>query len=181
MIIEKSFLFASSPVLRHRICSVRRDVQRDRHGRTHQAPKSQLPLLFKLFSQDPDPCPRRPEGHVSPSRSHSIVERWICFFFFPSPTFLHFKHFAVLFCVHSCSNDSIHKDLRKAVGANSIFYNAQNHELIVLVSATRRKTYFLCSCWRTHTQTIPFSQRTAPRWSARPCWATCTSAASAPS
>ncbi|XP_003966850.1 fragile X mental retardation syndrome-related protein 2 isoform X1 [Takifugu rubripes] len=31
-----------------------------------------------------------------------------------------------------CSNDNIHKDLRKAIGANSISYSAQSHELIVL-------------------------------------------------
>lgn len=78
-------LFVSSPVLCNRIRSVRRHVQRDRHGRTHQAPKPQLPLLFKLVSQDPDPCPRRPEGHVSPS--HSIVNSesvLFLFFFFAS-------------------------------------------------------------------------------------------------
>lgn len=70
-IIEKSSPFfcflALSPVLRDRIRSVRRHVQRDRHGRTHQASKSQLPVLFELLSQDPDPRPRRPEGHVSPT------------------------------------------------------------------------------------------------------------------
>uniref|UniRef100_A0A672FT94 Fragile X mental retardation syndrome-related protein 1-like n=1 Tax=Salarias fasciatus TaxID=181472 RepID=A0A672FT94_SALFA len=33
-----------------------------------------------------------------------------------------------------CANDSIHKDFRKAIGANCIFYSAQTHELIVLVS-----------------------------------------------
>uniref|UniRef100_A0A672FV03 Fragile X mental retardation syndrome-related protein 1-like n=1 Tax=Salarias fasciatus TaxID=181472 RepID=A0A672FV03_SALFA len=31
-----------------------------------------------------------------------------------------------------CANDSIHKDFRKAIGANCIFYSAQTHELIVL-------------------------------------------------
>ncbi|KAM8882090.1 fragile X mental retardation syndrome-related protein 2 isoform X2 [Synchiropus splendidus] len=31
-----------------------------------------------------------------------------------------------------CLNDSIHKDFRKAIGANCIFYSAQTHELIVL-------------------------------------------------
>ncbi|KAK1153223.1 fragile X mental retardation syndrome-related protein 1-like isoform X1 [Acipenser oxyrinchus oxyrinchus] len=32
----------------------------------------------------------------------------------------------------TCANDSIHKDFRKAIGANCIFYSAPNHELIVL-------------------------------------------------
>lgn len=73
-------MLASSPVLCDRICSVRRHIQRDRHGRAHQALKSQLSLLFKLVSQDPDPCPRRPEGHVSPSRSHWIVNDRSVFF-----------------------------------------------------------------------------------------------------
>uniref|UniRef100_A0A3Q3KZV7 FMR1 autosomal homolog 2 n=1 Tax=Mastacembelus armatus TaxID=205130 RepID=A0A3Q3KZV7_9TELE len=31
-----------------------------------------------------------------------------------------------------CANDNIHKDFRKAIGANCIFYSAQTHELIVL-------------------------------------------------
>uniref|UniRef100_A0A8D3CBA4 FMR1 autosomal homolog 2 n=1 Tax=Scophthalmus maximus TaxID=52904 RepID=A0A8D3CBA4_SCOMX len=31
-----------------------------------------------------------------------------------------------------CANDNIHKDFRKAIGANCIFYGAQTHELIVL-------------------------------------------------
>ncbi|XP_014887477.1 fragile X mental retardation syndrome-related protein 2 isoform X2 [Poecilia latipinna] len=31
-----------------------------------------------------------------------------------------------------CANDAIHKDFRKAIGANCIFYSAQTHELIVL-------------------------------------------------
>uniref|UniRef100_A0A667ZQ43 FMR1 autosomal homolog 2 n=1 Tax=Myripristis murdjan TaxID=586833 RepID=A0A667ZQ43_9TELE len=31
-----------------------------------------------------------------------------------------------------CANDNIHKDFRKAIGANCIFYSAQSHELIVL-------------------------------------------------
>ncbi|XP_014062307.2 fragile X mental retardation syndrome-related protein 2 isoform X3 [Salmo salar] len=31
-----------------------------------------------------------------------------------------------------CANDSIHKDFRKAIGANCIFYSAASHELIVL-------------------------------------------------
>lgn len=31
-----------------------------------------------------------------------------------------------------CTNDNIHKDFRKAIGANCIFYSAQTHELIVL-------------------------------------------------
>ncbi|KAJ8282894.1 hypothetical protein COCON_G00054130 [Conger conger] len=31
-----------------------------------------------------------------------------------------------------CVNDSVHKDFRKAIGANCIFYNAASHELIVL-------------------------------------------------
>ncbi|CAL9694498.1 unnamed protein product [Knipowitschia caucasica] len=31
-----------------------------------------------------------------------------------------------------CANDSIHKDFRKAIGANCIFYSAQSHDLIVL-------------------------------------------------
>uniref|UniRef100_A0A3P9KSX2 Fragile X mental retardation, autosomal homolog 2 n=1 Tax=Oryzias latipes TaxID=8090 RepID=A0A3P9KSX2_ORYLA len=31
-----------------------------------------------------------------------------------------------------CANDSVHKDFRKAIGANCIFYSAQTHELIVL-------------------------------------------------
>lgn len=36
--------------------------------------------------------------------------------------------------IDSCANDNIHKDFRKAIGANCIFYSAQTHELIVLVS-----------------------------------------------
>ncbi|XP_039602874.1 fragile X mental retardation syndrome-related protein 2 isoform X3 [Polypterus senegalus] len=32
----------------------------------------------------------------------------------------------------TCSNDSIHKDFRKAIGANCIFYSTAGHELIVL-------------------------------------------------
>ncbi|XP_028654269.1 fragile X mental retardation syndrome-related protein 2 isoform X3 [Erpetoichthys calabaricus] len=32
----------------------------------------------------------------------------------------------------TCSNDSIHKDFRKAIGANCIFYSTASHELIVL-------------------------------------------------
>uniref|UniRef100_A0A8C8FD64 Agenet-like domain-containing protein n=1 Tax=Oncorhynchus tshawytscha TaxID=74940 RepID=A0A8C8FD64_ONCTS len=35
-----------------------------------------------------------------------------------------------------CANDNIHKDFRKAIGANCIFYSAASHELIVLVSIT---------------------------------------------
>uniref|UniRef100_A0A4W5RT96 FMR1 autosomal homolog 2 n=1 Tax=Hucho hucho TaxID=62062 RepID=A0A4W5RT96_9TELE len=31
-----------------------------------------------------------------------------------------------------CANDNIHKDFRKAIGANCIFYSAASHELIVL-------------------------------------------------
>uniref|UniRef100_A0A8C5ND13 Fragile X mental retardation syndrome-related protein 1-like n=1 Tax=Gouania willdenowi TaxID=441366 RepID=A0A8C5ND13_GOUWI len=31
-----------------------------------------------------------------------------------------------------CTNDSVHKDFRKAIGANCIFYSAQTHELIIL-------------------------------------------------
>ncbi|XP_061566708.1 fragile X mental retardation syndrome-related protein 2 isoform X4 [Cololabis saira] len=31
-----------------------------------------------------------------------------------------------------CANDNIHKDFRKAIGANCIFFSAQTHELIVL-------------------------------------------------
>uniref|UniRef100_A0A8C9XAV0 FMR1 autosomal homolog 2 n=1 Tax=Sander lucioperca TaxID=283035 RepID=A0A8C9XAV0_SANLU len=31
-----------------------------------------------------------------------------------------------------CENDNIHKEFRKAIGANCIFYSAQTHELIVL-------------------------------------------------
>uniref|UniRef100_A0A8C6Q7L0 FMR1 autosomal homolog 2 n=1 Tax=Nothobranchius furzeri TaxID=105023 RepID=A0A8C6Q7L0_NOTFU len=31
-----------------------------------------------------------------------------------------------------CANDDVHKDFRKAIGANCIFYSAQTHELIVL-------------------------------------------------
>ncbi|MED6250519.1 Fragile X mental retardation syndrome- protein 2, partial [Ataeniobius toweri] len=31
-----------------------------------------------------------------------------------------------------CASDGIHKDFRKAIGANCIFYSAQTHELIVL-------------------------------------------------
>lgn len=31
-----------------------------------------------------------------------------------------------------CANDNIHKEFRKAIGANCIFYSAQTHELIVL-------------------------------------------------
>ncbi|KAG5853338.1 hypothetical protein ANANG_G00072140 [Anguilla anguilla] len=31
-----------------------------------------------------------------------------------------------------CVNDSVHKDFRKAIGANCIFYNATSHELIIL-------------------------------------------------
>ncbi|XP_061768755.1 RNA-binding protein FXR1-like isoform X2 [Nerophis ophidion] len=31
-----------------------------------------------------------------------------------------------------CAGDNIHKDFRKAIGANCIFYSAQSHELIVL-------------------------------------------------
>ncbi|XP_075890089.1 fragile X mental retardation syndrome-related protein 2 isoform X4 [Nelusetta ayraudi] len=31
-----------------------------------------------------------------------------------------------------CADDNIHKDFRKAIGANCIFYSAQTHELIVL-------------------------------------------------
>lgn len=38
------------------------------------------------------------------------------------------------FLIDSCANDNIHKDFRKAIGANCIFYSAQTHELIVLVS-----------------------------------------------
>lgn len=38
------------------------------------------------------------------------------------------------FLIDSCENDNIHKDFRKAIGANCIFYSAQSHELIVLVS-----------------------------------------------
>ena len=38
------------------------------------------------------------------------------------------------FLIDSCENDNIHKDFRKAIGANCIFYSAQTHELIVLVS-----------------------------------------------
>lgn len=38
------------------------------------------------------------------------------------------------FLLDSCANDNIHKDFRKAIGANCIFYSAQTHELIVLVS-----------------------------------------------
>lgn len=38
------------------------------------------------------------------------------------------------FHIDSCANDNIHKDFRKAIGANCIFYSAQTHELIVLVS-----------------------------------------------
>lgn len=38
------------------------------------------------------------------------------------------------FLFDSCANDNIHKDFRKAIGANCIFYSAQTHELIVLVS-----------------------------------------------
>lgn len=38
------------------------------------------------------------------------------------------------FLINSCANDNIHKDFRKAIGANCIFYSAQTHELIVLVS-----------------------------------------------
>ncbi|XP_069042925.1 fragile X mental retardation syndrome-related protein 2 isoform X2 [Lepisosteus oculatus] len=32
----------------------------------------------------------------------------------------------------TCANDSIHKDFRKAIGANCIFYSSATHELIVL-------------------------------------------------
>lgn len=32
-----------------------------------------------------------------------------------------------------CASDDIHKDFRKAIGANCIFYSAQTHDLIVLV------------------------------------------------
>lgn len=38
------------------------------------------------------------------------------------------------FLINSCANDNIHKEFRKAIGANCIFYGAQTHELIVLVS-----------------------------------------------
>ncbi|XP_035266617.1 fragile X mental retardation syndrome-related protein 2 isoform X2 [Anguilla anguilla] len=31
-----------------------------------------------------------------------------------------------------CVNDSVHKDFRKAIGANCIFYNSTSHELIIL-------------------------------------------------
>lgn len=98
IIIENPFLLTLSLVLRDRICSVRRNVQRDRHGRTHQATKSQLPLLFKLFSQDSDPCPRRPEGHVSPSRSH-INNDESHFPLPPSPVFLNVKLLLCFMCL----------------------------------------------------------------------------------
>uniref|UniRef100_A0A672FYD2 Fragile X mental retardation syndrome-related protein 1-like n=1 Tax=Salarias fasciatus TaxID=181472 RepID=A0A672FYD2_SALFA len=40
-----------------------------------------------------------------------------------------------------CANDSIHKDFRKAIGANCIFYSAQTHELIVLTSKQLASAY----------------------------------------
>lgn len=51
------------------------------------------------------------------------------------------------FLVDSCENDNIHKDFRKAIGANCIFYSAQTHELIVLVST--QNTHF---SWSPHEQ-----------------------------
>lgn len=46
------------------------------------------------------------------------------------------RAYSLVDCFHidSCANDNIHKDFRKAIGANCIFYSAQTHELIVLVS-----------------------------------------------
>lgn len=42
----------------------------------------------------------------------------------------------------SCLTDNIHKDFRKAIGANCVFYSSSTHELIVLVST------FLSFCCR---------------------------------
>lgn len=46
------------------------------------------------------------------------------------------------FLIDSCENEIIHKEFRKAIGANCICYSPQTHELSVLVST--RNTHFSC-------------------------------------
>lgn len=145
----------SLAVLRDRICSMRRHVQWNSHGRSHQTPQSQQPSFTEHLPQSPCFSPRGPEGNVS-DFSYLEVEMPVDLFFMKRITALtRVEHFSREWSMHQCiltvtqyyclthllcslffrcANDNIHKDFRKAIGANCIFYSAQTHELIVLVS-----------------------------------------------
>lgn len=93
-----------------------------------------------------------------------------------------------------CLSDNIHKDFRKAIGANCVFYSASANELVVLVSAflvlfvRSSSLFFPCSVISFPECTVMeqgmfslHSPPTTPQWSVPLFWVTCTSAAFAPS
>lgn len=74
----------------------------------------------------------------------SRMQDYMCFI--SDLLLLDYNLFHPLRCCYSlsrCANDNIHKDFRKAIGANCIFYSAQTHELIVLVSFLRTHEHIM--------------------------------------